>query len=298
MSKAKGKKQKGRAAPVRRDAQGRAHLIIQRDEYGTPLGVALDGPLFEAQWQNELALATAVTTHQMLNEAYTPEQATAVGRNAMVGTSSMADGLIAQASNPPPACRAGCAHCCHQTVGVTPPEVFAIHAHLRATRTPDELDAVAARIRAADDNTRGMATLDRVSPDLPCPFLVDARCSIYEARPLACRGTNSLDASACERSLHDPATRAAFLAGTVSVPCYLEPMRAFHAVTAGLQLALDQLHGLEVTPLELTAAMRIMLDNPDTVPEQWLGGKDPFAAARGADNTHDPHHRKLSGLAE
>ena len=275
MSKAKGKKQKSRAAPVRRDAQGRAHLIIQRDEYGTPLGVALDGPLFQAEWENELALATAATTHEMLNEAYTPEQAAAVGRNAMVGTSTGGGRRDRPVSNRPPACRAGCAHCCHQTVGVTPPEVFAIHAHLRATRTPDELDAVAARIRAADDSTRGMATLDRVSPDLPCPFLVEARCSIYEARPLACRGTNSLDASACERSLHDPATRAAFLAGTVSVPCYLEPMRAFHAVTAGLQLALDQLHGLEGTPLELTAAMRIMIDDPDTVPAAVAGRKRP-----------------------
>ena len=291
MSKAKGNKQKSRAAPVRRDAQGRAHLVIQRDEYGTPLGVALDGPLFEAQWENELAVATAATTHEMLTAAYTPEQAAAVGRNAMVETSTMADGVIAQSPNRPPACRAGCAHCCHQTVGGTPPAVFAIHAHLRATRTPAELDAVARRIRAADDNTRGMATLDRVSPDLPCPFLVDGCCSIYEARPLACRGTNSLDASACERSLHDPATRAAFLAGTISVPCYLEPMRAFHAVTAGLQLALDQLHGLEGTPLELTAAMRIMTDDPDTVPQQWLGGKDPFAAARSGDDTRDPRAR-------
>jgi hypothetical protein len=280
MSKAKRKKQKVSAQPVRRDAQGRAHLVIQHDEYGTPLGVALEGPLFPEQWQNELALATAATTHEMLNDAYTPEQAAAVGRNAMVGTSKMADGVIAQSPDRPPACRAGCAHCCHQTVGVTAPEVFAIHAHLRATRTPDELDAFAGRLRAVDDRTRGMATLDRVSPDFPCPFLVDERCSIYEARPLACRGTNSLDASACERSLHDPVTRAAFLAGMVSVPCYLEPMSAFQAVTAGLQLAIDQLHGLEATPLELTAAMRIMIDDPDTVPEQWLGGKDPFAAAR------------------
>src|SRR6185436_4237127 len=127
MSKAKGKKkqQKSRAAPVRRDAQGRAHLIIQRDEYGTPLGVALDGPLFEAQWENELALATAATTNELLNAAYTPEQAAAVGRNAMAGTSRMADGFIAQSPDRPPACGAGCAHCCHQTVGVTPPEVFA-----------------------------------------------------------------------------------------------------------------------------------------------------------------------------
>ena len=84
----------------------------------------------------------------------------------------------------------------------------------------------------------------------------------------------------------------------MSVPCYLEPIRAFHAVTAGLQLALDQLQGLEVLPLELTAAMRIMADDPDTVPQQWLGGKDPFAAARGGDNSDDPRIRELSGLAE
>ena len=83
--------------------------------------------------------------------------------------------------------------------------------------------------------------------------------------------------------------------GQTSVPCYLEPFRASHAVTAGLQLALDQLHGLEVLPLELTAAMRIMFDDPDGVPQRWLGGKDPFAAARGGDTTDDPHIRELSG---
>ena len=42
----KGKKQKSKPAGVRRDAQGRAHLVIQRDEYGTPVGLALDRPLF------------------------------------------------------------------------------------------------------------------------------------------------------------------------------------------------------------------------------------------------------------
>ena len=180
-------------------------------------------------------------------------------------------------------------------MGVTPPEVFAIYDHLRATRSAAELDAVALRVRDADDRTRGMAAADRLSPEHPCPFLVDARCSIYEARPLACRGANSLDAAACERNLRDPDARAAFLAGTTSIPCYLEPFRASHAVTAGLQMALDQLHGLEVLPLELTAAMRIMIDDPEAVPQRWLGGKDPFAAARGGDTTDDPRIKELSG---
>jgi hypothetical protein len=43
--------------------------------------------------------------------------------------------------------------------------------------------------------------------------------------------------------------------------------------------------------------MRIMADDPEAVPPQWLGGKDPFAAARG-DNIDDPGIRALSGLAE
>jgi hypothetical protein len=38
-----------------------------------------------------------------------------------------------------------------------------------------------------------------------------------------------------------------------------------------------------------------MLDDPEAVPERWLGGKDPFEAARGGDMTADPRIRALSG---
>ena len=292
MSKKRSSK---RAGGVRRDAQGRAHLVIQRDGYGREAGLALSQPLFRDPWQDDVAVAVAAKAHAMLREGHTPAQAAALGRDAMAATSKIVDGALAQSTDRPPACRAGCAHCCHQAVGVTPPEVIAIHEHLRATRSADELTAFAARLRIADDRTRGLTPAERQSPEFPCPFLVDARCSIYEVRPLSCRGTNSLDAAACERNLHDPTSRAAFLAGEVGTPCYLEPFRASHAVTAGLQMALDQLHGLEVVPLELTAAMRIMLDEPDAVPQAWLGGKDPFAGARGADTTDDPRIRELSG---
>jgi hypothetical protein len=294
-----GKKRKPKGqARVQRDERGRAHLLIQRDGHGNPAGLGLSRPLFHDQWQNDLAVAAAGSAHRALSEGHTPEQAAALGRDAMAATSTIADGLLARSADRPPACRAGCAHCCHQAVGVTPPEVFAIHAHLRATRTPVELDAVVRRIRDADDETRGMAPAQRLSPELPCPFLEAARCSIYEVRPLSCRGTNSLDAAVCERTLRDADARAALLAGRESIPCYQEPIRAFHAVTAGLQLALDQLHGLEAEPLELTAAMRIMVDDPDGVAARWLGGKEPFAAARGGDNTDDARIAALSGRAD
>lgn len=289
------KKHREGSAAVRRDGRGRTHLVIRRDASGREVGLALAAPLFEETWQNEVALGAAASAHARLADGHTFDNAAAIGRDAMAGTSTIADGALARAPERPPACRAGCAHCCHQAVGVTPPEVFAIYDHLRETRTPRDLEAVLARVRAADDRTRGMPAAERISADLPCPFLRDERCSIYEVRPLSCRGTNSLDAAACERNLRDPAAHAEFVAGRASVPCYIEPIRAFHAVTAGVQLALDELHGLEAQPLELTAAVRLVADDPDGVAMQWLGGKHPFAPARGGDNTDDPNIGPLSG---
>ena len=270
-------------------------LVVERDPRGGPDRVALARPLFEAGWQNQVAAAAAATAHAILNEGHTVERAVALGRNAMAGTSKIVDGLLAQAAERPPACRAGCAHCCHQPVGVTPPEVLAITDHLRSTRTPAELDATLLRVRAADDRTRGMPAADRLSAEFPCPFLEDARCTIYEVRPLSCRGVERVGAAACERPLRDPEARAAFADGTLAVPCYLEPIRAFHAVTAGLQLAAHELHGLQMLPLELTAAARIALDDPDAVARAWLAGEDPFTPARGGDNTADPRLRALAG---
>jgi hypothetical protein len=290
MRKQKQRRRGGTRARVRRDAQGRAHLLVVRGDR-----LALARPLFEEGWQDQVAVGAAATAHDLLAAGHTFANAAALGRTAMDATSKIAGGALAQAPDRPPACRAGCAHCCHQPVGVTPPELFAIYDELRRRCTPAELAAVTGRVRAADDRTRGLTAAARISPDHPCPFLEAARCTIYEVRPLACRGTNSLDAEACARNLHDPTAHAAYVAGTASVPCYREPIRAFHAVSAGLQLALDELHGLEVLPLELTAAMRVLMDDPDGVSARWLGGKDPFAAARGGDNSDDPQMRGLAG---
>jgi Fe-S-cluster containining protein len=286
------------ASAVRRDGQGRAHLLIQRDALGAPMGLALSRPLFHEAWQNQVALGAAHTAHAFLAEGHTLAQAVGLGRSAMAGISTIADGLLARDPDRAPACRSGCSHCCHQQVGVSAPEVFAIYAHLGGSYAPADLEATVKRVRDADDRTRGMSSGERLSPDLPCPFLIDERCSIYQVRPLACRGTNSLDAEACERNLRDPEARSEFLAGQRSAPCFVEPIRAFHAVAAGMQLALDDLHGLEVSPLELTAAMRIMIDDPDTVPSRWLAGEDPFGAARGGDNSDNPRIKELSGRCD
>lgn len=257
--------------------------------------MALAQPIFHESWQNEVAIGAANTAHLLFARHGTREAAAALGRQSMAGTSKIVDGVLASAGDNAPACRSGCAHCCYQAVGVTAPEVFAIYDHLRATLSPDAFQAIVDRVRRADDQTRGLHVNERISPALPCPLLEGVHCGVYEVRPLACRGKNSLDAAACERTLHDPDTRAEFIAGRVPVPCVLEPIRAVHAVTAGLQLALHELHGLAMEPLELTAALRVLSDAPDAVSAAWISKADPFLPARGGDTTDDVRIRELSG---
>src|SRR5262249_39205707 len=160
-------------------AQGRAHLVVHRDAEGRT-HLALAPPLFKDRWQNDVAVAAAGTAHAMLDEGRTLENAAALGRNAMAATSKIAEGALGAAPGRPPAGGGGCATCCHRAGGATPPEVSAISPPPAAPRAPAELAAAVRRIREADDRTRGLPAAERVSPDLPCPFLEDARCSIYE----------------------------------------------------------------------------------------------------------------------
>jgi len=89
-----------------------------------------------------------------------------------------ADAYVAPAVPLAP-CRQGCAHCCHQSVQLT----------------------LAEARNLAEASGSPMSIPDFQEPPLdpaavagtPCPFLVDNRCSVYLARPMACRLLVALD---------------------------------------------------------------------------------------------------------
>jgi Fe-S-cluster containining protein len=103
-----------------------------------------------------------------------------------------------------PTCLKGCDACCHQLVMTTVAEAEAAAAHLQGLGDEDReqilarLDSWLAgtaslrdRLQAGadgdlDDLVEGLAA-EYWSRRVPCPFLVDQKCAIYEARPLACR---------------------------------------------------------------------------------------------------------------
>ncbi len=306
--KSKGKTRAGAKHPparshpgdTQRDADGRLHLALHRDPASGDEYVTLTSPVFKETWQNDIAAAAANTAHGILRGDPSLERTVELARSAMTATSRLADGLLARAPEGAVACRAGCDHCCYQSVGVTAPEALAVLDHLNRTLSAPELARVVTHVADLHGKTHGLSSPERFSPDHPCPFLLvqTGRCSIYEVRPLACRGMNSLDAEECATRLRDPEARAEFLANGRGGHSFMEPIRAFHAVSAGLQLSLSELYHLDMRPLELTAVMHLLLAGPPSSPVEWINGETPFETAGRGDRPTDPGLRELSGTLE
>ena len=296
MARAKARRA-GKKRISQRRPDGRVHLALVRDPATGHELVSLGRPVFAEGWQDELVTGTASTARGMLGDQPTVDGAVELARSAMAATSRLAEGLLVRAPAGAVACQAGCDHCCHQSVGVTPPEALAIWRHLTSTLSSDELAQVASHVAAIRARTRGLSSDDRHSPDHPCAFLRDGRCAIYEVRPLACRGMNAFDAGLCARRLRDAATRAAFIAdpGSLEPTSFMEPIRAFHAISAGLQLGLAELYRLDMRPLDLAAALDLLLSGPPSQAQAWIDGGSPFASARGGDGSHQPGVHRLSG---
>jgi Fe-S-cluster containining protein len=166
------------------------------------------------------------------------------------------------------ACRAGCAACCRLAVSILPIEAVWIAGRLRATRASAELAALRERVSTTSRLVSHLTIFERAGARIPCAML-DARgnCSIYEFRPLGCRGWTSFSRQPCEAALsaarpgHDgPRDRVA--------------SRAASGATEGLETALRRA-GLDATAYEFHAALLRALDTPDAA-ARWADGERVF----------------------
>lgn len=104
----------------------------------------------------------------------------------------------------PLACRAGCDFCCHLRVMATAPEVFALLDYLISQLDEADFEAFEQRLEATDRKLRAMPADKILRTNIPCPVLVEGRCSGYPARPLNCRSYHSTSREACEESFNHP----------------------------------------------------------------------------------------------
>ena len=177
------------------------------------------------------------------------------------------------------ACKKGCSWCCYKQVGVSPLEVFLIAEHLKNKRIKISLEDIKSRLIALDQITNGLPSEARLSVQLPCAFLVEDSCSIYEVRPLACRGGNSIDADLCRRHVEDMENvqKEEELEGR---PYWIHavPFHVMRVLREGLTTGMKK-WDLGQEKLELTAATRIALQEKDAL-KNWIAGKDIFANGR------------------
>ena len=126
-------------------------------------------------------------------------------------------------------CQMGCAACCRMLVPLSVPEAFALREYVEQLPT-DRRTQLRQRISTTKDRLKREAVWDRLNdvaeasrpmPDeeldpinrayyalrIPCPYLEDEMCSIYEARPAACRELLvTSPAELCQDLVQNPVT--------------------------------------------------------------------------------------------
>jgi Fe-S-cluster containining protein len=163
------------------------------------------------------------------------------------------------------ACRAGCAHCCHQIVQVHPAEAFFIAAQLRDR--PETVVAIRAVERQLNEaNVKGKFWLR-------CPMLIGSMCSIYDARPLNCHAFTSLNVDDCIDYL---TPLGALNISAISAPKAYSSLRNIVKI---MGLAAMRLTGLPETAYEMNSAVGAILAQ-DNAEKRWLAGEDIFTNAK------------------
>jgi uncharacterized protein len=177
--------------------------------------------------------------------------------------------IVGEEYRPTIACREGCSYCCRKPgVLVTLPEVIRIVALLRETRDAHGLDGLQARVAGYVAQLQGRHFNDPTADSVPCPLLVDDRCSVYDVRPLVCRGFNSTSVEACENA-HGSADRL--------IPTFAILKDVTDGATVGVAQQLKHA-GLGQAVLDLGTALSIALERPNAAESVVRGGR-PFEPA-------------------
>lgn len=188
-------------------------------------------------------------------------------RDVMAYAHDIVDALEHSNQSPAVACGPGCSYCCHSQIHVLPIEALLILSFIHECFTGKQILLLMARIEQRLQRTSGksIGTLFSVKSELPCIFLENGMCSIYQARPFICRAWNSMDSSLCKKIFNsgrfDDEIESSSARNFV-----FESSRSLFA-DFGRQLK------LETVPFEMTLAVFNSLKTTDPL-SLWLSGKD------------------------
>ena len=168
-------------------------------------------------------------------------------------------------------CARGCNYCCHQRVEVRPYEAFVLADHIRAHMTAAQQTEVKDKLIANRARIAPLAPLQHTQAGIPCALLVDGACSVYAARPAACRKYYSLSVNTCRTAYEHPTEP---LIG----PLEDDGLRlAGNAVALGYARGVEE-SGRDAGRYELHAALLEALENPKAA-KRYRDGKKAILSA-------------------
>jgi Fe-S-cluster containining protein len=168
-----------------------------------------------------------------------------------------------------PDCAAGCVFCCYHPVDITVPEGLGMMHYLRTTLPPAELATRHARVAEQAAKVRDLSFEAHAQAKVPCALLVNGTCSVYPARPFACRAWHSMSVARCE---------TIFVEGD---PLAMIPPLDTEAYTAVWDVARGFAEGCQRARLdgrsyELHSLLLRALETPEAA-KRWMQGDDVFA---------------------
>jgi Fe-S-cluster containining protein len=157
-------------------------------------------------------------------------------------------------------------------VAASAPEVLAIATFVRERFGQEQRAALSRRVEANIAATDGMDMSQRDRVRLDCPFLVAGKCTVYEVRPIACRGYSSYSVEECREDYEHPGT---------GVEMHANGLRelVFGAIREGLAIACKAA-SVELRLLELVRAYKIASEDL-TLAETWRSRPEVFETATG-----------------
>lgn len=190
------------------------------------------------------------------------------------------DSMLGQVDlDPPIACTSGCIHCCYNQIALTEPEAIVLGLHLLETRDTQQLLDLQAKTSGLVESLKGKRwqEIGMARHSLPCLFLENGNCSVYPARPFACRRWNSVDADMCQQS--NLTENAMTLIENHPIAWLIAD-----SIQQGILRGASTL-GLEAGYLLMARAIMLLLENGAEqslldCSSDWLGGRPFFGRKR------------------
>lgn len=197
-----------------------------------------------------------------INDAVLP-----VLKDVMTYSHDIVDALESSNKSPAVACGPGCSYCCHSQIHVLPIEALLILSFINKCFTRKQilllLDKIERRLQRTLDKSIGSLFL--IKDELPCIFLENGMCCIYQVRPFICRAWNSMDSSLC---------RKIFNSGKFDDEIEYSSARNFvFESSRSLFAYLGRQLKLETVPVEMTRAVSNCLKTTNPL-LLWLSGQD------------------------